>query len=68
MEARHALLEVGAKDSRYIECPNDSPEWLAALSHFSVLQMGGWPTAPAAASAEQLAASRAAALALGARQ
>ena len=67
MEARHAFLEAGGKEFRYIECLNDSPEWLAALADFSVLQMGGWPTAPAAGSAEQLAASRAAALALGAR-
>ena len=68
MQSRHAFLEAGAKDSRYFECPNDSPEWLAALAHFSVLQMGDWPTAPTAASAEQLAASHPAALALGARQ
>ena len=68
MEARHALLEDGGKDSRYIECPNDSPEWLAALADLSVLQMAGWPTAPAAGSAEQLAASRAIVLALDARQ
>ena len=68
MEARHALLEVSAKDSRYFECPNGSPEWLAALADFSVLQMADWPTAPAAGSAEQLTASRAIALALGARQ
>ena len=67
MEARHAFLEAGGKEFHYIECLNDSPEWLAALADFSVLQMGGWPTAPAAGSAEQLAASRAAALALGAR-
>ena len=37
------------------------------LADFSVLQMADWPTAPAG-SAEQLAASRATALALGARQ
>ncbi len=67
MEARHAFLEAGGKEFRYIECLNDSPEWLAALADFSAQQMGGWPTAPAAGSAEQLAASRAAALALGAR-
>ena len=52
MQSRHAFLEAGAKNSRYFECPNDSPEWLAALAHFSVLQMAGWPTAPAAGSAE----------------
>ena len=67
MEARHAFLEAGGKEFRYIECLNDSPEWLAALADFSAQQMGGWPTAPAAGGAEQLAASRTAALALGAR-
>ena len=59
MQARHAFLEAGAKDSRCFECPNNSPEWLAALADLSVLQMGDRPTAPAAASAEQIAASRA---------
>ena len=44
MQARHAFLEADAKDSRYIECPNDSPEWMAAGADFSVLQMAGWPT------------------------
>ena len=68
MEVRHAFLEAGGKEHRCIECPNGSPEWLAALADFSVLQMADWPTAPAAGSAEQLAASRATALALGARQ
>ena len=68
MQSRHAFLEADAKDSRYFECPNDSPEWLAAGADFSVLQMADWATAAAAGSAEQLAASHAAALALGARQ
>ena len=54
MQARHAFLEADAKDSRYIECPNDSPERLAALADFSVLQMEDWPTAPAAAARNSL--------------
>ena len=52
MEARHALLEVGGEVHRCIECPDGSPEWLAALADFSVLRMADWPTAPAAGSAE----------------
>ena len=36
MQARHAFLQAGAKDSRYFECPNDSPEWLAALADFNL--------------------------------
>ena len=67
-EASLAFLEAGGKDSDYIECPNGSPEWLAAGADVSVRQMADWLTAPAAGSAEQLAASPAAALALGARQ
>ena len=49
------------------------PEWQPRVAgctwaDFGVLQMAGWPTAAAADNAEQLAASRATALALGARQ
>ena len=68
MGAGHAFLEADGKEHRCIVCLNDSPEWLAALADFSVLQMADWPTAAAAGSAEQLAASHAAVLALGARQ
>ena len=67
MEARHAFLEAGGKEFNYIECLNDSPQWLAALSELSIQHMGGWPTQPRPAEAT-LAASRAAALAMGATQ
>ncbi len=67
MEARHAFLEAGGKTFNYIECLNDSPQWLTALSDLSVRHMGGWPT-QTAPDAQTLAASRAAALALGAQQ
>ena len=67
MEARHAFLEAGGKTFNYIECLNDSPQWLAALSDLSIQHMGGWPT-QTAPDAQTLAASRAAALALGASQ
>ena len=67
MEARHAFLEAGGKTFTYIECLNDSPQWLAALSELSIRHMGGWST-QSAPDAATLAASRAAALALGAKQ
>ncbi len=66
MEARHAFLEAGGKAFYYIECLNDSPQWLAALSELSIRHMGGWATA--AADPVALAASRAQATALGAAQ
>ena len=67
MEARHAYLDAGGKAFNYIECLNDSPAWLAALADFSAEHLAGWPT-QTAPDAEKLAASRAAALALGAQQ
>jgi ferrochelatase len=67
MEARHAFLEAGGKTFNYIPCLNDSPEWLAALAEFSVQHLAGWPTQTGPNEA-MLAASRAAALALGAKQ
>ena len=65
MEARHAFLEAGGQAFNYIECLNDSPQWLAALSDLSIRHMGGWATA-AAADPQALADSSARAMALGA--
>ncbi len=67
MEARHAFLAAGGKSFCYIDCLNDSAPWLAALAELSITHMGGWPS-QAGAEVETLAASRQAALALGARQ
>ncbi|MDB5869750.1 MAG: Ferrochelatase [Polaromonas sp.] len=67
MEARHAFLAAGGKTFNYIECLNDSPLWLAALSELSIRHMGGWDTT-AAADPQALADSRARAKALGAAQ
>ena len=63
-EVREAFLHAGGQAFHYIPCLNDSPEWIAAMGHLSEQHLGGWPTrqAPDAAA---LAASRAAALALG---
>lgn len=66
MEARHAYLSAGGKEFHYIDCLNDSPVWLAALAEFTAQHLSGWPTQPDEDDAQRLAASRAAALALGA--
>jgi ferrochelatase len=68
MEARHAFVAAGGKEFSYIPCLNDSPVWLAALADFSIRHLAGWPVQAAGADAQKLAASRDAALALGARQ
>ena len=66
MEARHAFMAAGGTGFNYIECLNDSPQWLAALSELCIQQLGDWPTG--AADAPALAESRARAKALGAAQ
>ena len=68
MEARHAYLAAGGKAFNYIECLNDSPAWVAALAELSAQHLAGWPTQAGADDAQKLAASRAAAWALGAKQ
>ena len=67
MEAREAFLHAGGQEFHYIPCLNDDPEWITALCNLAQQHLQGWPTlqAPDAAA---LQASRAAALALGAKQ
>ena len=67
MEAREAFLHAGGQKFHYIPCLNDDPEWITALCNLAQQHLQGWPTlqAPDAAA---LQASRAAALALGAKQ
>ena len=67
MEACEAFLHAGGEKFSYIPCLNDSPAWIAALASISAQHLSGWPT-QAAPDAEELAASKAAALALGAKQ
>ena len=67
MEAREAFLHAGGEKFSYIPCLNDSPVWIAALAQISARHLAGWPT-QAVLDVEALAASRAAALALGAKQ
>jgi ferrochelatase len=66
-EAREAFLHAGGTEFNYIPCLNDSLEWIAALTTVAEKHLAGWPTqvTPDAAAG---AASRAAALALGAKQ
>jgi protoporphyrin/coproporphyrin ferrochelatase len=66
-EAQEAFLHAGGQAFHYIACLNDSPEWIRALSDIAQQHLAGWPT-QAAPDAQALAASRAAALALGAKQ
>jgi ferrochelatase len=66
-EAREAFLHAGGQSFNYIPCLNDNPVWLAALSDIAQQHLSGWPT-HATPDAQALAASRAAALARGARQ
>nr|WP_315495273.1 ferrochelatase [uncultured Rhodoferax sp.] len=67
MEAREAFLHAGGQEFHYIPCLNDDPEWITALCNLAQTHLQGWPTqeAPDAAA---LQASRAAAVALGAKQ
>jgi len=67
MEARAAFLLAGGKTFHYIPCLNDDPEWITALCHVSERHMAGWDTQDEA-DTQALAASRKAALALGAKQ
>ena len=67
MEAREAFLHAGGEKFSYIPCLNDSPAWISALANISAQHLSGWPTR-AAPDVAALAASKAAALALGAKQ
>ncbi len=67
MEAREAFLHAGGEKFSYIPCLNDSPAWISALAHISAQHLSGWPT-QAAPDLAALAASKAAALALGAKR
>jgi ferrochelatase len=67
MEAREAFLHAGGKSFSYIACLNDSPDWLHALGDIAEQHLAGWPT-QAAPDPQALAASRAAAIAMGAPQ
>ena len=67
MEAREAFLHAGGEKFSYIPCLNASPDWTNALASITAQHLSGWPT-QAAPDLQALAASRVAALALGAKQ
>lgn len=66
MEAREAFLHAGGKTFNYIECLNDSPDWIRALRDLSERHLQGWPTQQADNPME-LQASRERALVMGAK-
>ena len=41
-EARHAFLQAGGQEFRYIPCLNDSPAWITALSRIAQRHLAGW--------------------------
>ena len=67
IEARHAFLRAGGKAFHYIACLNDDPAWITALCEITQRHLAGWPTQAVPEPAE-LAATRQAALAHGAKQ
>ena len=66
MEAREAFLHAGGQQFQYIDCLNDSPDWIRALTDLSERHLQGWPTKQAD-DPMALKASRERALALGAK-
>jgi ferrochelatase len=65
-EVRDAFLAAGGRTFRYLPCLNDDTPWIAALGNIAERHLGGWPTREKA-DAAALAASHAAAKALGAK-
>jgi ferrochelatase len=66
-EAREAFLEAGGQAFHYIECLNDQPQWLDALTALAERHLQGWDTRSADDTA-QLALQRERATALGAER
>jgi ferrochelatase len=66
MEVRQAFHLAGGQDFHYIPCLNDNEDWISALGQLAQQHLAGWPT-QTAPPPRALAASRAAALALGAK-
>ena len=65
MEAMEAFMHAGGESFNYIDCLNDSPEWIDGMAQIATQHLQGWPTgAPDTAA---LAVTRAEALAVGAK-
>jgi len=67
MEGREAFVHAGGKEFHYIPCLNDDSAWITALCGITQQHLAGWP-AQTPPDAQTLAASRTAALGLGAKQ
>lgn len=65
MEAQEAFKHAGGERFEYIECLNDSPDWIRALTQLTEQHLQGWPTRQAD-DPMALQASRERALAMGA--
>mgnify|MGYP002776214826 CR=1 FL=1 len=66
MEAQEAFKHAGGERFEYIECLNDSPDWIRALTQLTEQHLQGWPTRQAD-DPMALQASRDRALAMGAK-
>ena len=66
-EGRDAFLASGGKEFHYIPCLNDDAAWIAALGELAQRHLAGWPTRDTP-DEPALAASRVAAVAMGAKQ
>ncbi|MEZ5647313.1 MAG: ferrochelatase [Burkholderiaceae bacterium] len=66
MEAREAFMHAGGEIFQYIDCLNDSPDWIRAMADLAERHLQGWPTRQAD-DPMTLQESRARALAMGAR-
>ncbi|MFT6591450.1 MAG: ferrochelatase [Rhodoferax sp.] len=66
MEGREAFLKAGGKTFNYIPCLNEDPIWITAMCELTQRHLAGWPT-QTEPDPQALSASRAAALALGAK-
>jgi ferrochelatase len=67
IEGRSAFLQAGGTEFHYIACLNSDSAWINALGELVHTHLAGWPT-QATPDTQGLAASRTAALALGAKQ
>ena len=66
MEAQEAFKHAGGERFEYIDCLNDSPDWIRALTDITERHLQGWATQHAD-DPMQLAASRERAIARGAK-
>jgi ferrochelatase len=66
MEAQEAFKHAGGQEFSYIDCLNDSPDWIRAMADLAERHLQGWPTRQAD-NPMDLQESRSRALAMGAK-